>query len=87
MDDRASAESLFADVVLELLLAAGLLRGLRRLERTGWLDGLWANTWPSLAFGVVAALFAGWMAQVLSPNATTLFEAWRMQHATGKRVH
>ena len=81
-----AAESLFADIVLELLLAAGLIRGLRRLQRSGWLDGLWANTWPSLVFGVVVAFIAGWFAHVSAPKATTLFEAWR-GHAAAKRSH
>jgi hypothetical protein len=66
-----AADSIFADVVLEVLLAAGLLRGVRRMQRGGWLPGLWSCTWPSLAFTLCVALLLGLYARHV-PEATTL---------------
>jgi hypothetical protein len=66
-----AAETIFANVVLEIFLAAGLLRGVRRLQGSGWLLGLWSVTWPSLAFTLFLALMAGWYAHYL-PDVTTL---------------
>lgn len=68
------APSFFADVVLELLLAAGLLRGIRRVESSGWIAGVWGNTWPTLAFVLALALLAGWLARSIDPPARTLPE-------------
>jgi hypothetical protein len=78
-----AAEAIFADVVVELLLAAGLLRGVRRVERGGWLGGLWSNTWPSLAFTLALAIAAGFVAQKVAPSASTLGELWTALHAPG----
>jgi hypothetical protein len=69
-----AAPSLFADVVLELLLAAGLLRGVRRIESSGWIAGVWANTWPTLAFALAASLFVGWLGKSTQPPSSTLPE-------------
>ena len=80
-----AAEALIADVVLELLLAAGLLRGVRRLQRSGWFGSLWRNTWLSLAFSLIVAAFVGLFAQGMAPKATTLHEAWTMIKA-GKKA-
>jgi hypothetical protein len=80
-----AADSIFADVVLEILLAAGLLRGVRRMQRGGWLPSLWSNTWPSLAFTLCVALLLGWYARNV-PEATTLPDLIaHFFHFTGKR--
>ena len=70
-----AAPSLFADVVLEVMLAAGLLRGIRRVEASGWAVGVWRSTWGSFAFSVaVAIVFAMW-AHETAPAAATASEA------------
>ena len=80
-----AADSIFADVVLEILLAAGLLRGVRRMERGGWLPGLWSSTWPSLAFTLCVALSLGLYARHV-PEATTLPDLIaHFHHLTGSR--
>jgi len=67
----AFATQLFADVVLEVILAAGLLKGLRKTESSGWLTGAWGSTKYWLLFVLVAAvIFAAW-AHVKYPDSTT----------------
>ena len=79
-----TAPSMFADVVLEVLLAAGLLRGVRRAEKHGWMKGVWANTWGSLAFALVVAFFIGLFAQAQVPPATTLHQLWTTMRHPGR---
>ncbi len=68
------------EIVLELLLAAGLLRGIRRVESSGWIAGVWRSTKWSLAFSVaVALLFATW-AHSRYPEAHTLAEVIARWH-------
>jgi hypothetical protein len=67
----AFATQLFADIVLEVILAAGLLRGLRKTESSGWLTGAWASTkyWLLIVL-IIAVVFAAW-ARVNYPEANT----------------
>lgn len=71
-----AADAIFADIVIEMLLAAGLLRGVRRMQRSGWFASLWKNTWPSLAFSLLVAVCVGAVACHWAPHATTLRELW-----------
>lgn len=75
-----AADAIFADIVIEMLLAAGLLRGVRRMQRSGWFASLWKNTWPSLAFSLIVALAVGGFARHVSPKVTTLAELWQAWH-------
>jgi hypothetical protein len=72
----AFATQLFADVVLEVILAAGLLKGLRKAESSGWLTGAWGSTKYWLLFVLVAAvIFAVW-AQAKYPDANTVAQVF-----------
>lgn len=74
------ASEFAVEIVLELLLAAGLLRGIRRIESSGWVAGVWRSTRWSLAFSVtVAILFAAW-AHSQYPEAKTLPEVFKSRH-------
>jgi hypothetical protein len=81
-----AADAIFADIVLEMLLAAGLLRGVRRMQRAGWFASLWSNTWPSLAFSLCVAVVPGLIARQLSPQPATLPQLWHALHAP-KAMH
>jgi hypothetical protein len=80
-----AAPTLFADVVLELFIAAGLLRGVRRAEGGGWMRGAWANSWPTLAASLFVALLLGAMALNTSPRSSTLQELWQAIRHPGAR--
>jgi hypothetical protein len=76
----AFATQLFADVVIEVILAAGLLKGLRKAESSGWLTGAWGSTKYWLLFVLVAAvIFAAW-AQAKYPDATTVAQVFHARH-------
>ncbi len=76
----ANALTFFADIVLELLLAAGLLRGLNRYESSGWIVSVWRQTRWSLAFTLFVALAIGWYAQAEYPDAKTFPDVMRHWH-------
>lgn len=76
----ANALTFFADIVLELLLAAGLLRGINRYEASGWMVSVWRHTRWSLAFALFAAIVLGWLAQAYYPQARTLPEVVKLWH-------
>jgi hypothetical protein len=76
----AFATQLFADVVLEVILAAGLLKGLRKAESSGWLTGAWGSTKYWLLFVLVAAvIFAAW-AQAKYPDANTVAQVFHARN-------
>ena len=57
----ANAAVFFAEIVVELLLAAGLLRGLNRVESSGWMLSVMNATFGSFIFTLsVAVLFDWW---------------------------
>lgn len=70
----------FAEIVLEVMLAAGLLRGLRAVESSGWVKGVVTTTWPALVAALALALgFAAW-ARRRFPGATSIPEVIRAWH-------
>jgi hypothetical protein len=82
----AFATQLFADVVLEVILAAGLLKGLRKAESSGWLTGAWGSTKYWLLFVLVAAIiFAAW-AQAKYPDASMAAQVFRAKKPLGPRT-
>jgi hypothetical protein len=78
--------SVFAEVVLELLLAAGLLKGLRHVASSGWTVGVWRATRWSFGFTLCVALLVAWAASRWTPGATTLPQAIKeLKRDTGGR--
>ena len=75
-----AAPTFFADVVVEVLLAAGLLRGVRRSRESGWMSGVWANTWGSVVVALVFAAIAAMIAHGMDPPPATLGELWVRLH-------
>lgn len=79
-----SAPSLFAEVLLDSLLSAGLYRRLRHLEGRSWLRAAIGRTiLPALAVTVFFYV-AGIIMQSYAPEATSIGGVW--QHFT-KREH
>lgn len=76
----ADVTTFFADIVLELLLAAGVLKGLNQYEKSGWVSSVLNATFWSLMFTLTIALLFAWWAHNYYPTATTLPEVvarWR----------
>ncbi len=75
-----NAASFFTEIVLELLLAAGLMRGFNRVESSGWVIGTISATWWSLMFTLATTLLFCFVAHVATPNAKTLPEVIQQWH-------
>lgn len=72
------APAILGEAAFEVLLAAGLLRSVRRAEAAGFVDSLWRGTrWPFLIV-LLTAVTAGLAVQRLCPAATKLSEALRL---------
>ncbi len=72
------APAILGEAAFEALLAAGLLRSVRRAEAAGFVGSLWrATRWPFLVV-LLSAAAAGWAVQRLCPAATKLSEALRL---------
>lgn len=70
-----SAPVLFAELIVDGVLATGLYRRLRRIDARHWLDSALRRTaWPFVATIVLAAA-AGGVLQVFAPGAITLGQA------------
>ena len=76
----ANAASFFAEIVVELLLAAGLLKGLSRYESSGWMMSVLNFTYWSLIYTLTLALLFAWWAHTYYPSAVTVADVislWR----------
>jgi hypothetical protein len=72
------APAILGEAAFEVLLAAGMLRSVRRAEAAGFVDSLWRGTrWPFLIV-LLSAVAAGLVVQRLCPAATKLSEALRL---------
>jgi hypothetical protein len=68
----ASAPTLFAELVVDCAISAGLYRRLRTLERRHWLDTALRHTiWPFAATALVVVAFA-FAAQYYRPHARSI---------------
>jgi hypothetical protein len=76
------AGDLFAEVVFELLLAAGLLRGIRRVDTFGLSRGVPKVTLPALLVALAVSIAFGLWANVVHPEAKTMAEAIAAERAS-----
>lgn len=68
----ANAALVFSEIVLELLLAAGLIRGLGRVEASGWALGAMNATYWSFMFTLVVSILFAWWAESTFPGVQTI---------------
>jgi hypothetical protein len=76
------AGDLFAEVVFELLLAAGLLRGIRRVDTFGLSRGIPKVTLPALLVALAVSIGFGLWAHLVHPEARTMAEAIAAEKAS-----
>jgi hypothetical protein len=67
-----TAPGFMAEVVFELLVASGMVRGLVRVEKSGWVLGVMNATFWPLIFSLGIALAIGAVAFKYFPGAATL---------------
>jgi hypothetical protein len=79
-----SAPSLFAEVLVDGVLSAGLYRRAREVERPHWVQSVLRKT--LIPFAIVALFFvvAGWVSQIYAPEATSIGGVLR-HHSTNLR--
>jgi len=80
-----TAPSLLAELVLDGVLAAGLYRRLRRIERRHWIESAIGRTWLPAAVVLVTLFATGLFLHHCAPEAKSLAEAWRQIHAQRPR--
>ena len=71
----ASAPTLLAELLLDILLAAGLYRRLRRNPGRWWVETAVRHTFVPFAFALIALSGAGFALQHFAPDALTLGQA------------
>lgn len=76
-----SAPALFAELLLDVLLAAGLYRRLRAKADGHWLETALRRTWAPFLVAAVVLVAAGFAIQHFAPQAHTLGEALAFWHA------
>jgi hypothetical protein len=72
-----TAPSLFAELFLDGVLAAGLYRRLRRLERRHWLEAALRRTWVPALVVLLSVFAAGLLLHWRAPEARSVGEVWR----------
>src|SRR5262245_8255235 len=70
----AEAQGFFAEIVFELLLAAGLVRGMRKADSSGWVGGFVSATWPALFLVLALSASVGALAEYRYPGTKTMAE-------------
>ena len=68
----ANAALVFSEIVLELFLVAGLIRGLGRAETSGWVLGAMNATYWSFMFTFVVSILLAYSLEQSFPSAVTL---------------
>jgi hypothetical protein len=71
------APALFAELLLEGLLLAGLYRRLKRIEPRAWYSVVLRRTWIPFACLTLALAILGYVAQSLVPEARSIGELFR----------
>ncbi|WP_293775944.1 hypothetical protein [uncultured Oxalicibacterium sp.] len=70
-----AAPTLFAELLLDGVLAASLYRRLRKMDTRHWLETAVRRTAGPFAIVAAMLVLAGWLAQVYAPHAITLSQA------------
>ncbi len=71
------APVLLAEILVDALLVGGLYRRVKKLERRHWLETAVRRTWLPAALCATAFGIAGYLFQMVFPEAHTLGEVWR----------
>jgi hypothetical protein len=72
-----AAPTLFAELLLDALVGAGIYRGLRRWERSYWLESAVRRTRWAAAAVIVIAIAAGYLIQRFAPDTVSIGDLWR----------
>jgi hypothetical protein len=72
-----TAPTLFAELLLDALVGAGIYRGLRRWETSYWLESAVRRTRWAAAAVIVIAIAAGYLIQHFAPAAVSIGDLWR----------
>jgi hypothetical protein len=75
-----SAPALFADVLFDGALSAGLYRRLRTLNHHQWWEGAIRHTWVPVLGTAITFCAAGYLMQRYAPEAASIGAVW--QHLT-----
>jgi hypothetical protein len=72
-----SAPELFAEVLFDGVLSAGLYRRLRRLNHRQWWEGAVRHTWLPVLVTALTFSAAGYLMQRYAPEAASIGAVWR----------
>lgn len=72
-----AAPVLMAEIVLDVLLVSGLYRRLRKLERRSWLSTAVRRTWIPVVLTTVLVAVAGFVIQMVAPDADSIGDILR----------
>jgi hypothetical protein len=75
-----SAPALFAEVLFDAALSAGLYHRLRRLDGRPWWESAIRRTWVPVLLTTVTFAAAGWVMQSFVPEAASIGAVW--EHLT-----
>lgn len=68
------APFILSEAAFEFVLAAGLVRGSRRLDAADWMGSVFKTTWIPFATTLLMATLAGWLITVNFPGVTRISE-------------
>jgi len=71
-----SAPALFAEVLFDAALSAGLYRRLRKLDGRLWWESAIRRTWVPVLITTVTFAAAGWVMQSYAPEAASIGAVW-----------
>jgi hypothetical protein len=71
------APFILSEAAFEFLLAGGLVRGARRIERGDWMGSVFRATWIPLAVTLLLALLAGFLMHLFFPGVTRISELFK----------
>ena len=72
-----TAPALFAELLLDALVAAGVYQGLRRSDVRSWLGSAVRRTLWAAAVVIIIAIACGYLIQHFAPHAVSIGDLWR----------
>lgn len=81
-----AAPEILSEAAFQALLAAGLIKASKKLDRRGWMGSVFKATWIPFVIVLVMTGIFGVVAQTYSPHATRLADIFKKPAADGRKL-
>jgi hypothetical protein len=81
-----AAPEILSEAAFQALLAAGLIKASKKMDRPGWMGSVLKATWVPFVIVLVMTGILGWVAQTHYPHATRLADIFKTPPPDGRQL-